>query len=222
MTEADYIMNIFPPGSRITLEYAINQGSIKKATSRIEDLEGTYLVIQAPVVDNAPASFRESQELTLRRIDDLKKEAYVTNVFVIEIRQGKTPLLVCSKPQKIDKTSLRRFSRFAVDIPFKYRFGEARGSGRLHDFSLTGCYALINPEPLLEEGSVLNLSISLPGEPDVIVKGKIIRTDKLPEKGKIGLAIDYQDLSENVKDTIYNYIFQLQLTSDRFSGGRDL
>ncbi len=221
MTQAEMIEKVFPPGCRVTLEYVDDHGSVKKSSSHLEDLEGTYLVLHAPIIDNSPVSFRESQELTLRRIDDHKKEAYVTNVFVIEVRQGKTPLLVCSKPKKINKTSLRRFSRFAVDLPFKYRAGELKGSGRVNDFSLTGCYALTELQPGIKEGLVLNLSISLPGEPDIIVKGKIIRADSISEKGMVGLAIDYQDLTDNVMETIYNYIFQLQLTSDRFSGGND-
>ena len=123
MDSQELIEKIFSPGSRVIIEYVDAQKAIVNCSTRVEDLEGLYLVLQAPLVENIPVVFRESQELTLRRLDDQKKEAYLTNVFVIDIRQGKIPLLVCSKPQKIEKTSLRRFSRFGVDLPFNYTIG---------------------------------------------------------------------------------------------------
>lgn len=218
MDNQELIEKIFSPGSRVIVEYVDAQEAIVNCSTRVEDLEGLYLILRAPLVENIPIVFRESQELTLRRLVDQKKEIYLTNVFVIDIRQGKNPLLVCSKPQKIEKTSLRRFSRFGVDLPVKYTIGKTSGSGMLSDLSLNGCYALTDKDPQVNEGVVLNLSVSIPGEADIVVKGKVIRIDHLADSGKVGLAVDYHEISDAVKETIYNYIFQLQLTSDRFFG----
>lgn len=218
MDQGGLIEAIFSRGSRIMLEYVDAQGVITSCGTQVEDLEGSYLVLQAPIVNNAPVSFYESQELTLRCLNDKKEEAYVANVFVIDIRQDKISLLVCSKPQKIDKTSLRRFSRFGVSLPLIFCADGVSGSGFVNDISLSGCYALIGHDPKVCKGMELNLTVSIPDETDLVIAGKIIRIDRQEEKGKDGLAVDYHDTTETVKEAIYNYIFQLQLTSDRFFG----
>jgi c-di-GMP-binding flagellar brake protein YcgR len=218
MTIEEKIEQIFFPGSRVIIEYSDHGGSLKNCVTKVEDIEGAYLVLQTPVIDNKALSFRESQELTLRRLDDEMKEAYVTNVFVIDIRQGKVPLLVCSKPKKINRTSLRRFSRFGVNLPLKYKVNKLRGKGQLNDLSLTGCYAEIELCPEVKEGSVLELHVAIPGEPGVTVWGKVIRVDIAGENSCAGVAIDYTELNEGARESLYNYIFQLQLTSDSILG----
>lgn len=218
MTKEGKIEQIFSPGSRVVIEYSDQSGSVKNCVTQVEDIEGMYLVLQAPVVDNQTIKFQESQELTLRRLDDEMKEAFVTNVFVIDIRQGKVPLLVCSKPKKISKTSLRRFSRFGVNLPLEYAADKLEGKGQLNDLSLTGCYAEVESGPEIHEGSVLELKVVIPGESRVKVFGKVIRVDHLEGKSRAGVAIDYTELNENARESLYNYIFQLQLTTDSILG----
>jgi c-di-GMP-binding flagellar brake protein YcgR len=218
MTKEVKIEQIFSPGSRVVIEFSDRNGSVKNCATQVEDIEGMYLVLQTPVVDNQTLKFEESQELTLRRLDDEMKEAYVTNVFVIDIRQGKVPLLVCSKPKKINKTSLRRFSRFGVNLPLKYSVAKSEGKGQLNDLSLTGCYAELELSPEVKEGSVLALTVTIPGEPGVEVSGKVIRVDHSDGKSYAGVAIDYTEVDDNTRESLYNYIFQLQLTTDSILG----
>jgi len=221
MDQQELIERLFSPGNRVYIEYVDAQNIINNCSTLIEGLEGIYLVLHAPVVNNVPLAFRESQELTLRRLDAQKQEAYVTNVFVVDMRQDKISLLVCSKPQKIEQTSLRRFSRFGVMLPFKYSDVEGiSGLGSINDLSLSGCYALIDQDPQVSKGVILDLSVSIPDEEDLILKGEVIRVDPLPDNGQIGLAIYYHDITEAKKESIYNYLFQLQLTSNRFFGFR--
>ncbi len=218
MSEEEKIEKIFSPGNRVVIEYSDHSGSIKSCATQVEDIEGMYLVLQTPVVNNQTLKFQESQELTLRRLDDEMKEAYVTNVFVIDIRQGKVPLLVCSKPKKINRTSLRRFSRFGVNLPLEYAVAMLEGKGQLNDLSLTGCYAEIELSPEISEGTVLELKVVIPGESGVKVFGKVIRVDHVDGNSCAGVAIDYTEVDENARESLYNYIFQLQLTTDSILG----
>lgn len=217
MDQRELIERLFSPGSRVFIEYVDAQSKINNCSTLIESLEGIYLVLYAPVVNNVPLVFCESQELTLRRLDVQEQEAYVTNVFVIDMLEDKIPLLICSKPQKIEKTSLRRFSRFGVMIPFEYSVnGGISGLGRINDLSLSGCYALIDQDLQVNKGVVLNLSLSIPDEADLLLKGEVIRVDPLPDNGQIGLAVYYHDITGAKKEVIYNYLFQLQMSSDHF------
>ncbi len=217
-TKEGMIEYIFSPGSRVVIEFSDQGGFVRNCTTQVEDIEGMYLVLQTPVVNNQTLKFQESQELTLRRLDDVVKEAYVTNVFVIDIRQGKVPLLVCSKPKKINKTSLRRFSRFGVNLPLEYVVDQSQGKGQLNDLSLTGCYAEIELCPDIIAGSVLKLNVHIPGESGVQVFGKVIRVDQLDGNSCVGVAIDYTEVNEKTRESLYNYIFQLQLTTDSILG----
>lgn len=212
------IEKIFAAGSRILLEYVDAGGTVNNCGTRVEDLEGNYLVLQTPVIGKVPVKFRESQELTLRRVDDSKQIAYVTNVFVIDIRQGKIPLLVCSKPKKVGQTSLRRFSRFDVNLPLKYTPSGPGGGGYVRDISLSGCYAVLNPDPVAITGSELKFTITIPGEAEFTVSGRITRTDSIVDSKTIGAAIEFHKISDTIQEILYNYIFQLQLTSDTILG----
>ncbi|MGM0652397.1 MAG: flagellar brake protein [Bacillota bacterium] len=223
MQDMDMIEKVFAPGKKLMVEYIDNQMNINSYQTLVEDLEGAYLVLQTPIVNDRPVSFQESQELTLRRIEQQKQEAYVTNVFVIDVRQDKMPLLVCSKPTKIDRTSLRRFTRFDVNLPLSYKIekDDETFSGRVNDLSLSGCYALVNPDPRLKVDAKLDLYVTIPGEDSTLnLKARAIRVDESDENGKdlFGLALDYEELSDTERETLYYYIFQLQLTSDSILG----
>lgn len=223
MQGSDMIEKLFAPGKKVLIECVDNKFNVNSYQTFIEDLEGAYLVLQAPVINGKVVSFQESQELTLRRIEQQKQETYVTNVFVIDVRQDKVPLLVCSKPKKIDKTSLRRFTRFNVNLPLKYKLqkNDKSLSGRINDLSLSGCYALVSPDVRIEADSVLNLYITMPGEGSPLdLKAKVIRVDQPAENHEslTGLALDYDELSHEKRETLYYYIFQLQLTCDSILG----
>lgn len=222
MDDDSLVETVFAPGNKLLLEYADKKKLVRKYNTVVEDLEGSYLVLQAPLEDGNPVTFRESQELTLRRVDDEKNEVYVTNVFVIDVRQGRIPLLVCSKPKKINKTSLRRFSRFNVNLPVKYCFKKEDKlyAARLNDLSLTGCYIVTETNTDLDEGAMIELIISIPGEAEVKIESKVIRIDESETEGNdIGIAIDYHHLDNVNREVLYSYIFQLQLTGDTILGG---
>ncbi len=211
---------LFASGNKLLVEFVNDQNVMNSLQTKVEDLEGEYLVLQVPMVNNVPVSFCESQELTLWRLEKQNQQAYVTNVVVIDICQGENELLVCSKPVTIDRTSLRRFYRFDVDLPFRYRTqdNEIERSGRIKDLSLSGCYALINPDSQVDEGTLLELVVNMPGKgSELALNGNVARTD-IPAEGEeylTGLAIDYQDLSDEERETLYYYyIFQLQLTGE--------
>ena len=223
MQGSDMVEKLFAPGKKVLIEYIDHKFNVNSYQTFVEDLEGAYLVLQAPIINDKPVSFQESQELTLRRIEQQKQETYVTNVFVIDVRQDKVPLLVCSKPKKIDKTSLRRFTRFNVNLPLKYKLqkNDKSLSGRINDLSLSGCYALVSPDVRIEADSVLDLYITMPGEGSPLdLKAKVIRVDQPAENNEslTGLALDYDELSHEKRETLYYYIFQLQLTCDSILG----
>ena len=77
---------------------------------------------------------------------------------------------------------------------------------------------MIKPNPKIGADSVLNLSFTISGETDVVIVGRVIRTDVINGNNDIGVAIEFNDLSNSLQELLYNYIFQLQLTADGILG----
>lgn len=218
MADKNLAKIVFPPGGKIIIEYIDHEKASMSCATTIEDVEDNYLVLKEPVAGEEPVVFRESQELTLKRLDDQAQTAYVTNVFVIDIRQGETPLVVCSKPYKVKSTSLRRFSRFGANLPLLYSGIDTSGGGRLSDLSLSGCCAILKPNPKLKPGLRLLLSFDLPGAAEVRTKAKVVRVTSLKARDDLSVAFEFIDLDEAAADLLYNYIFQLQLIADSILG----
>ncbi|MFO8192561.1 MAG: flagellar brake protein [Bacillota bacterium] len=212
MIEDPLLDKAFEPGSTVTMEFVANGGIIKRFDTKIEDIESEYLVLQTPIANNIPVSIQEGQELTLRRLEESLNQVYVTNVFVIENRPGKTPLLICSKPREIGKTSMRRFTRFSVDLPCHFaRAGGKPVTGQILGISLSGISGVMVSEPQLKEGTLLAVSVHLPGETELSMTGEIARLNKVPDKGKTGFAIDIKEISSTMLEVLKNYLFQRQM-----------
>ena len=60
MKPEELIGRVFSPGSKVIMEFVDSKGSIRHYRTEIEDLEGLYLVLRVPLVDNKPLRLRES------------------------------------------------------------------------------------------------------------------------------------------------------------------
>lgn len=210
MVEKITVEDVFRPGDNVMVEYVDRGGVIKNYKTRVEDLDNEFLVLQMPIIRRVPVRIREGVELTLWRKEDRKKQAYVTNVYVIENRSGKVSLLVCSKPKKITVATRRRFFRCSVKMPFQYTAEKSFASGTVTDLSLSGLYALIDPDPQVREGALLEMTIEVPGESDLNLIGEIIRAHNLAGSKVLGIAVDFREITEGMQDILNRYLFQRQ------------
>jgi c-di-GMP-binding flagellar brake protein YcgR len=201
----------FSPGAMVTCEVVVKKGLIKKYETSVDDIEKEYLVLKSPVSNNTPVEFEEGQELTLRRKEDKKKQAYVTNVFVIENRAGQVPLLVCSKPREIGKTSLRRYSRFNVELPCSYVTGKISAKGQLNNLSLTGCRLEVSPGPHISKGVLMDLNITLPGEQKISFRAEVVRIYETADEAIIDIALEIREITSEMQDKLRTFLFGQQL-----------
>lgn len=210
MVEKVTAEEVFRPGDNIMIEYVDRGGVIKNYKTRVEDLDSEFLLLQMPIVRRVPVRIREGIELTLWRKEDRKKQAYVTNVYVIENRPGKVSVLACSKPKKITVASRRRFFRCSVKMPLQYSIEKSAESGTVTDLSLSGLYALIDPDPQVKEGVFLNMAVEVPGESDLNLVGEVIRSHNLAGSKVLGIAVDFREITEGMQDILNRYLFQRQ------------
>jgi c-di-GMP-binding flagellar brake protein YcgR len=204
------VEDIFRPGDSVMLEFVDKGGVIKNYKTRIEDLDNDYLLLQMPIIKRVPVRIREGRELTIWRKEERNKQAYVTSVYVIENRPGKVSLLVCSKPKQISVTSRRRFFRCSVRLPLEYEVEKDYAAGTVTDLSLSGCFALVEAESQVKDGSILQMSIEIPGQTELCLVGEVIRAQSLAGNKKIGIAVDFREITEGMQDILNSYLFQRQ------------
>lgn len=202
---------LFHPGAALKVEIITETNLIRSYNTIIEDLEHNFLVLQAPFDNGIPVYVEEGRELTLRREIEEDQKAYVTNVFVIENRPGKVPLLVCGKPKEFKKTSLRRYARFDIDLFCECSTEYDHLPGRVTNISLSGCFVEIAKDAPLTEGTNIQTAIDIPGEYELTFSGEIVRTYDVSDDRKIGLALDIREISMEMKEVLKNYLFQCQL-----------
>ncbi len=212
MAEDSVFTKLFHPGSTVNLEYATDRGSLEKYDTIVEDVENEYLILRSPLDgDNRVVLIEEGRELTLRCMEDKVRQAYVTNVFVIEIRPGRIPLLVCCKPHKIGRTSLRRYSRFDVELPCSCLKGKISFEGRVVNISLSGCRVETPTYSEMPEGSGIEVEIEILSNTLLTFKGELVREQDLSSNKKSIYAVDITEINEEMHEVLKNYIFQCQL-----------
>jgi len=211
MGENDFLQELFHTGAPVRLNLAADKNSIKGYDTKVEDLESEYLVLQSPVEDGKPVLIDEGRELTLWCKKKMDNQAYVTNVCVIENRPGEKPLLVCCKPKQIEKTSLRRYSRFKVDLPCSFSFKQEVLEGRVVDISRIGCSVELESDSKFFEGDILELSIEIPGGSKLAFSGEVVRLLEAVPPGKHKIALEIKEMTAEMDEELKNYLFQCQL-----------
>ncbi len=205
------IEEIFCPGSTVELEFVRDDGFVARHSTRVTDLEKEYIVLQAPVLRGVTIHIEEGRELTLRKREDRYKQAYVTSVFVVENRPGRTPAVVCTKPKEIDRTSLRRYSRFNAGLDCHCRINKKIYSGQAADLSMCGARVILDQSESLEKGAVLDLTIELPDGAKLIFSGEAVRVGETGEPNKLVVAVDIREISADMHEALKNHLFHSQL-----------
>jgi len=218
------LKRLFYPGAEVNLEFVDEKNLFKNYDTLVEDLEKEYLVLQAPADRDKYLQLEEGRELTLWCEADWEKLAYVTSVFVIENRPGTVPLLVCCKPQRFERSSLRRYTRYEVDLGCVCTADSISTSGRVTDISLGGCcvelelvsrdseFGTEDASSELTMGLNFHTVITIPDQPELVFIGQAARIFSADE-GKPGLALEIREISSENKEVLKNYLFQLQLMS---------
>ncbi len=219
------LRQLFYPGAIVSIEFVVDKDMVKSYDTRVADLEKEYLVLQSPEDNGVPVQFEEGRELTLWCESEQDKQAYVTSVFVIENRPGKVPLLVCCKPHKFERSSMRRYSRYEVELGCVCTTDGITASGQVTDISLGGCRVELDlvsknfdedPRRFSKDiatGLNFNTVITIPDQPELTFTGQAARVFEPGSHQKLGLALEIREISTEMRELLKNYLFQCQLMS---------
>ncbi len=217
------LKQLFYPNARVTLEFVAEKNIIKSYQTTVEDLEKEYLVLHCPLDEEKPVYIEEGRELTLWCEMNRDEIAYVTSVFVVETRKGEMNLLVCCKPQKFQRSSLRRYTRFEVDLVCTITVSDLSVPGRLIDISLGGCCIDISSSlrefdkssnqatENLAPGASCKIMVSIPDQPELAFTAEATRFLSKDHDKKEGLAFEITEISGEMRELLKDFLFQCQL-----------
>jgi hypothetical protein len=221
------IEQIFTPGNAVEIFFSQYIGNIKSISAEVKAFqkgnlyfttgaEGTedLLYAGAEVTLQYKSSENIKYLLGAYRITEVIREASI----LISAKPWESNSLQyryfapqVETPWKVYATSLRRFFRVKVDLPFYYTLDEELTKiiqvGRIMDLSVGGLFAVVNPDPRLLLGSRFNFELHLPKVLPLELRGEVVRSQTI-ENTKLGIALDFLNISEDNRDQIARYLTQ--------------
>jgi len=118
-------------------------------------------------------------------------------------------LFIFNKYLNLDVPSRRPAQRLATFLPATFRFAVSReGRGAITNLSHTG--AFLSTATLIEAGSKMSLSFTLPEGPTLKMRALVVRVNDWEEATKTsysrGMGILFDDLPASVAETIEQYV----------------
>lgn len=202
------IDRLLAPGAQVEISFTL-QGFIKNFRSAVHDLNRETLLVVAPSTRGIPERIPPGTQMSLR----VKKavDAYVALVYAMEVRRPSAgdalPLLVTSRPAKVEKVSPRAFYRVDVDLPCQ---GETF-AGRVINLSGNGCMVVVHEGKMPQAGADMRISLRLPNFTEPIpMEARVVRRFEPEGKAPGRIALETRNIHERSQDLIVRYVFQRQ------------
>lgn len=202
------------------IEVVINQNTGSKTSySMIQDiLEDGDIVINMPVLNRYPVVLKAGDTITIIFFRSNGQFSFVAEVKAI-IKHDAVYLVRISPKSNIIKSQRRNFYRLKTAVPISIflldQYGEPLDNdpvkGTTIDISGGGVKVLLNQE--INKGSLIKCQISLHDDRQIVVKGKVLRCNKVIEDSieKYTIGMRFLNISEMNRDSIVQYIFQQQM-----------
>lgn len=140
---------------------------------------------------------------------------YFFSATVLATSSDKPQTVTISIPSEIKPPSLstkRRYFRCDVNLSFIYRIPKYPDQyGRVIDLSANGLFAVVPYQPFLKKDVLLDCVLFLPNVTDPLnFISKIIRVKLTESPAELGIALNFDNISENPQNEITKYLFQRQ------------
>lgn len=180
-------------------------GCVKSFTATIVTLKDEGLFVATKEIELVNL-LKLGAEITMTYVNvDGKK--YLFGTYKIAHIMHESPVLILAKPWKVNFSLLRRHFRFILELPFYYLLDGNVHIGQVTDLSSCGVSAIVNFDPQIAVGSQLAFQLKFPNFEPFQLKGEITRSETLVEN-KLGIAIDFQNLTEQMRQEISKCLLQ--------------
>lgn len=208
------VEDIFKLGNTINIRFSDQIGQFKECQVLIKN------IIKGMKEDKLYLEFSEKDlvelinkgsELTVWYLtEEEEKRQFATYIIEQKLRDDQS--LVLAKPVAIDYTSFRRYHRVDVDLPFRYFVGEKVYHGKVVNLSACGLFAIIEPQIIIKEGSILQFEFDLPqNSRPTHLSGRVIRDELIGNPIKQGIAIDFERIDKYDQAELMVFVTKTEL-----------
>ena len=189
----------------------IHDGEYKgKYRSRIEEIGVRIITVGVPVAKAGFIPLREGTILDVAFYDEIS--AYSFTSMIIDRIVTPVPAIIVEYPTNIRRIQRRQYVRVPVVIPLEYRIAAKEGLSKPykgHVIDLSGGGILFKVKDNIEEKSIVFIKVNLGGT-ETELPASIIRCVKEEEQNFYNVSAEFQDITENTRDRIIRYVFEVQ------------
>ncbi len=221
----DTLEQLLRPGKEIQLEFnGNNNNKITYKTRVIRCAQKEFLALLMYSNETTLNDLKEGTTVNLICRGE-SKNVFCFGTEFIELKPGELPILIVTRPQKIENASRRNFFRCEVRLPFTYFQRNKEYKGDAINLSAGGLFAVIDVEPSIKTGSRLACKLFLPKTKDPIMfVGNVVGIRHINNID--GIALSFQNLGKDQQTQIVKYLFEQQriiliqkrITSNRIVG----
>ncbi len=208
------VEDVFKLGNTINIQFADQIGQIKECQVLIKNIikgmKEDKLYLEFSEKDLAELINKGSELTVWYLTEEEEKRQFATYIIEQKLRDDQS--LVLAKPVAIDYTSFRRYHRVDVDLPFRYFVGEKVYHGKVVNLSACGLFAIIEPQIIFKEGSILQFEFDLPkNSRPTHLSGRVIRDELIGNPIKQGIAIDFERIDKYDQAELMVFVTKTEL-----------
>jgi c-di-GMP-binding flagellar brake protein YcgR len=202
MKELLTVETIFSQGSNLLLRFSEELGYIRALTVTVQkpEKDEIILMIEPPEVFS---KIKLGTEITLS-YQTSDGEEYLFGSYLIKKIIQEAPILIIAQPKDVSFTSLRRYRRTNVKLPFEMTIKGTKVNGLVVNLSPCGLLASITPIQNLQLKEELTFELKFPTHPEPIqLIGQLVRSEIIGKNQKI--ALNFLNTTDETREIILAY-----------------
>ena len=203
---------LFYINNQVRVEFYDELSNKRRYQTLVKSYDGNLLrLMLTELHGESPAAIKTGAEIALICHYQNEPTSYFFTTQVLSEPSDESFFLEVSRPTKIQIASRRNFFRCNVNLPFNYSHDEQEIPGKVTNLSACGLFAVVKPDENLRLGLVIHAQMLLPTIPQPLkLEGKIVRMESLDKGARQGIAINFENNTENLQNKITKYLFQRQ------------
>lgn len=195
----------------LSIEIIVSDGEYEgRYRTRIEEVGVKIISIGVPVSQGVFIPLREGTILEVIFCDDVS--AYTFSSVIINRIATPLPNFIIEFPSNITKIQRRQYVRLPLVTPLEYQVLENNGLSKCkkgYVIDLSGGGILFKTKDVVPENTIIIIRTVI-GDEKIELPATVIRSIKEEENNEYSLSAEFHEISENTRDKIIRYIFDVQ------------
>ncbi|MEZ8143802.1 hypothetical protein A1OO_17045 [Enterovibrio norvegicus FF-33] len=210
---SDSFYKLMEIGARLNIELSDDPKKMQVASRLVGYRKEQFLLIDCPTGKDPfiERFYIPNNEIIVRAITDSEfRDVIAFRCLVMGVIQKPIRLLIVSIPENIAHRQIRQEPRIDTNMSIRIQGGEGIFSGRMTDYSVSGCCLEITAdEHLLFEDETLEIIIDYGSDLSGKIKGTVVAVNNEKDPPTAGLRFDESGASLR-KEFFYQLLFDIR------------